>query len=330
LKTAVVILNYNGLHFLKKFLPFLIKNTSEATIIIADNASTDGSKEFIAQNFSDILFIQLEKNVGFASGYNQAMKQLEGYDYVVFLNSDVEVTANWLSPLIAMLDNNPAVAACQPKILDYHNRDTFEYAGASGGFLDIWGYPFCRGRIFDTLEKDEGQYDESMEVFWTTGACMIIRADVFNKMGGFDDRFFAHLEEVDLCWRIKNEGLRLFVEPKSVVYHVGGGTLNKSNPKKTFLNFRNSLLMLQKNLPKSRLFSTLLLRLILDGMAGMKFLLSGNFRDTIAIVRAHFSFYSLVRNNNQRPTKLPEGIFKESIVFNYFVKRKKKFSELFF
>jgi len=327
-KIAVVILNWNGRNFLEKFLPSVVANSQGASIVVADNNSTDDSVVFLNSHYPSVQKIIISKNEGYSKGYNIALSQIQA-EYFVLLNSDIEVTENWLTPIIQLMDNDPSIAACQPKILDYNKRTHFEYAGAAGGFLDHWGYPFCRGRLFNTLEKDEGQYNDTREIFWATGACMFVRSTHFREVHGLDDDFFAHLEEIDLCWRLKNQGYKIFYCGESTVYHVGGGTLNKLNPKKTYLNFRNSLFMLYKN-QKSGLVLLIGIRLILDGIAGAKFLLEGNGKHTLAVIKAHFSFYKNLSlfNKKRRINALKNLSFKEvyksSIVFDYFVKRRKK------
>ncbi|MCB0509691.1 MAG: glycosyltransferase family 2 protein, partial [Bacteroidetes bacterium] len=247
-RVAIVILNWNGKHWLEKFLASVLtySDPSFCDVIVADNASTDNSLEFLKENFPDVQTIVFEKNHGFTGGYNRALKSLE-HEYFVLLNSDIEVSKNWIEPIIRLMDGDKLIAACQPKILDYNKRDYFEYAGASGGYIDFLGYPFCRGRIFDALEKDEGQYDDAKRVFWASGACLFVRSEVYKKLGGLDEYFFAHMEEIDLCWRMQNEGYHVWVEPLSKVYHVGGGTLQSDSPKKTYLNFRNNLFLILKN-----------------------------------------------------------------------------------
>ena len=294
-KVAVVILNYNGRKMLEEFLPSLLRHTSEhlAEVIVADNASTDDSVEFMRANYPSIRLILNETNGGFATGYNLALKQVEA-EYFVLLNSDIEVTPDWIRPVVELMDSDATIAACQPKILSYHHKDEFEYAGASGGFIDRFGYPFCRGRIFQHLEKDEGQYDSPMEVFWATGACMFVRSDVFLSQGGLDDSFFAHMEEIDFCWRIKNAGYKVYCCPQSKVYHIGGGTLPKNSPRKTFLNFRNNLSLLLKNLPSGHVFPVIFLRIFLDWVAALKFLFEGGWADFIAVFKAHFAFYGRI------------------------------------
>ena len=291
MKTAVVILNWNGKHWLEKFLPNVIFNSSDVTVIVADNNSTDNSVSFLQEKFPEIQIIQNDGNYGYAKGYNLALKQIDA-EYFVLLNSDIEVTKDWISPIVSLMDSDKTISACQPKILDYNNKSKFEYAGASGGYIDKFGYPFCRGRIFDELEEDKGQYNDAIEVFWATGACLFVRSSHFREVGGLDEDFFAHQEEIDLCWRLKNKGYKIMVEPKSEVYHVGGGTLNVGSPFKTHLNFRNNLYMLFKNLPLSSLFTIIPVRLVLDGIAAITFLKKEKgMSHLFAIMKAHFSFY---------------------------------------
>jgi GT2 family glycosyltransferase len=330
MRIAVVILNWNGKSFLEKFLPSVISNSQGATIYVADNASSDRSLEFVEKNFPTVIRIDNGNNFGFAGGYNKALEDLNE-EFFVLLNSDVEITPNWLQPVIALFDSDQQVAAIQPKILSYHDKTSFEYAGAAGGFIDKNGYPFCRGRIFESLETDNGQYDAVQEVFWATGACMFVRSKVYRELGGLDDDFFAHMEEIDLCWRTKRAGHKIMVQPKSIVYHVGGGTLPKSNPFKTFLNFRNGLELLAKNLPKNRLFFGILTRLLWDTLAAFKFLASGSFKDFTAVIRAHIAFYVRLhktldkRCGNYNQVK---GQYSGNIIIDFFLKRKKKFSDL--
>jgi len=326
-KVAIVILNYNGKSFLNTFLPSVVEHSAEHEIIIADNASTDDSVAFLNSNYPKVRIIGLSKNWGFAEGYNAALKQIKA-DYYVLLNSDVEVTPHWINPIIDIMQSNTKIAACQPKIKDFKRKTYFEYAGAAGGYIDWLGYPFCRGRIFDTCEEDTGQYDDTKEIFWATGACMFVRADVFHQAGGFDSQFFAHMEEIDICWRIKNLGYQIYYCPTSVVYHVGGGTLHKSNPRKTFLNYRNGLAMLYKNLPSDKLFSTIFLRLVLDGISGIKLLLDGSFKDVWAILKAHFAFYGMIPRLERKDPKQLGQVYNKSIVLEYFLRKKKYFSDL--
>ena len=329
-EVAVVILNYNGEKFLKDFLGNVVQNSQEADIYVIDNASVDGSLAFVSDNFSDVKIIRLKENLGFAGGYNEGLKEIPN-PYFLLLNSDVEVTPNWLTPLISRIKSGQNIVAVQPKILDFRQKDRFEYAGAAGGFLDVFGYAFCRGRVFDSLEADHGQYDDARQIFWATGACFLIKAAVFKDFGGFDARFFAHMEEIDLCWRINNAGLKIFYEPKSAVFHVGGGTLHKSNPFKTFLNYRNNLAMMFKNLPEKYLIPIIFIWMILDGISALKFLKEGSFRDIWAIIRAHFAFYSwipyLIKNRSSTFYGFP-FLLKKSVVFEYFGKSKKNYQEI--
>ena len=297
---------------------------------MVDNASTDGSVAFMKSDFPQVKLLILEQNYGFAEGYNRALNQISA-DFYVLLNSDVEVTKNWLTPLINELESSPKIAAVQPKILSYKNKNTFEYAGAGGGFLDKFGYPFCRGRIFDYCEEDLGQYDESTPVFWGTGACLAIKSSVYHNVGGLDGRFFAHMEEIDLCWRIQSSGQTVIYEPASIVYHLGGGTLHKSNPQKTFLNYRNCLAMMFKNLPVSSAVPTIFFRLILDGVSAFKLLFEGNGKEFLAILRAHFGFYAMIPYLFKKSKGVPRskaGLYKCSVVWQYFVKGIKKYSSL--
>lgn len=292
--TAVVILNYNGAKFLRQFLPGVIQHSQQAQIVVADNASTDDSCEIIQTEFPQVTLIRLDANYGFCGGYNRALQQVDA-DYYVLLNSDVEVTPNWIEPCIALFNQDKSIAAIQPKIKSWHQRDHFEYAGAAGGFVDWLGYPFCRGRLFDHVEKDYGQYNDVREIFWATGACMFIRSSVYHKLGGLDEDFFAHMEEIDLCWRIHRSGKKVMYQGNSTVYHVGGGTLPKNNPRKTFYNFRNGLWLLIKNMPSIDLMFKLPIRLILDYMAILKFMLDGNRQDAVAVIRAHYHFVKKFR-----------------------------------
>lgn len=327
-KIAVVILNWNGKKLLEQFLPSVISFSNEATIYVADNASSDHSIQFVNDNYPTIKIIKNEGNYGFANGYNIALQQVEE-EYYCLLNSDVEVTENWLSPILSTFENDSNTAIIQPKLLDYKNKDFFEYAGAAGGFIDKYGFPFCRGRIFETIEKDNHQYDDDINIFWASGACFFIRKEVYRKLNGFDGDFFAHQEEIDLCWRAFNLGYTIKYNSKSTVYHVGGATLNEGNPKKTFLNFRNSLLMLLKNLPKKQLFPILFIRMILDGIAGLKFISQGKFKHFLAILKAHFHFYRLISNNlNKRNSFQKDNYYHtKSIVYSYFVKGGKVFEQ---
>lgn len=293
-KVSIVILNWNGEEMLKTFLPSVLFCSIEQNVevCVADNGSTDGSCKLIKEEFPTVRLICLDQNYGFAEGYNQALSAVDA-EYVVLLNSDVEVTPNWLKPLVSFMDSHPEVGACQPKILSQKNRDYFEYAGASGGFIDKLGYPFCRGRIFETIELDKGQYDTDVPVFWATGAALFIRHEVYKKVGGLDGRFFAHMEEIDLCWRLRSRGYGIYCIPSSTVYHVGGATLNKENPRKTFLNFRNNLLMLYKNLPSNELKFVMFQRTILDWVAAVVFCLKGDLAAAKAVSRARKQYKRL-------------------------------------
>jgi len=336
LKVAVVILNYNGKSFLQQFLPSVLKHSPKDSVYVADNASTDDSISFLTSEFPEVKRIQNAHNFGYAGGYNHALKSLEA-DYYVLLNSDVRVTENWLDPLIKLLDSFPEVAACQPKLLDLSHPNSFEYAGGSGGFIDFLGYPFCRGRLFETLEEDQSQYNTSVPIFWASGACFAVRSEVFKKAGGFDGDFFAHMEEIDLCWRIKNMGYQIRVEPQSIVYHLGGGTLQKQSTQKTYLNFRNNISTLFKNESTLKLLYKIPIRLLLDGAAGIKFILSGQFLHALAILRGHFSFYfwlpQLIRkrkSNQQLPdfSYTHSEMYKGSIVIEHYLLQIKTFSRL--
>jgi GT2 family glycosyltransferase len=337
LKTAVVILNWNGLEFLKKFLGTVAEKSSDddTAVFVADNGSSDGSCEWIEQNFSRVNVIRLGKNHGFAEGYNLALSRIRA-EYYVLLNSDIEVTDGWLEPLISHLEENPDVASCQPKILSWSRRDHFEYAGAAGGFIDRYGYPFCRGRIFNMTEKDDGQYDDPAEVFWSSGACMAVRSEAWVKCGGFDPDFFAHMEEIDLCWRFHRAGYRITCIPRSVVFHVGGGALPYSSPFKTFLNFRNSIYLLYKNLPGTTFRRIIFIRKILDGIAALFFLLKGEFRSFIAVYKAHSEagkkIYELKRKREEitktGSLENPQPVLNKSIVFGFYVRRIRTFSSM--
>ncbi len=333
MKVAVVILNYNGQKFLEQFLPNVIANCNPALaeVIVADNASTDDSVEFMREHFPDIRLIENGSNGGFSMGYNLALRQIDA-EYYVLLNSDIEVASRWIEPVVELMDAHPEIAACQPKILSYYHKEKFEYAGASGGFIDQYGYPFCRGRIFQNLEDDKGQYDTPCEVFWATGACMFVRADLYHQIGGLDDSFFAHMEEIDLCWRLKNAGYKVYCCPQSKVYHIGGGTLPKNSPRKTYLNFRNNLSLLVKNLPKHRVKRTILYRIFLDWVAAFKFLFEGCPKDFRMVFKAHIDFYgrlnSLRAKRKQTRHQLVSCIYKHNIVVDCILRGKRRFSEL--
>lgn len=331
-KTAVVILNWNGKRFLEKFLPGVLENSRDtATVIVADNASDDGSLEFMATHFPEVRVIRNDRNYGFAEGYNRALAHVEA-KYYVLLNSDIEVTPGWIAPVVECMEKDDRIAACQPKVLSYHNKKHFEYAGASGGFIDKYGYPFCRGRLFLALEEDRGQYDTERDVFWATGACLFVRADLYREHGGLDGDFFAHMEEIDFCWRMKNLGYRIRVCPSSTVYHVGGGTLPKSSARKTYLNFRNNMSLLYKNLPSHRLIKVFVARFFLDIIASGKFLLEGHFSDFIAVIRAYISFYGSAGKQRKKRKALDQKkateIYRGNIALEYFIRRKKRFTQL--
>lgn len=330
-QVAVVILNWNGREFLRRFLPSVIEHSGNAEIIVADNASTDSSIEFLQQNFQQVRIIQNLTNGGFAKGYNDAFKQVQA-DYYVLLNSDIEVTQGWIKPVIDLMESDPMIAACQPKLRSFHQPEKFEYAGAAGGYIDKFGYPFCRGRVFMDVEDDNGQYDDVREVFWATGACMFVRAKLFHHFGGLDNDFFAHMEEIDYCWRLKNSGYKIMYCPESIVFHVGGGTLPKKSSHKTYLNFRNNLVLLFKNLPSEQLLPVFLIRFPMDAVAAFKFLFDGGFGDFGAVIRAHLYFY---RNfpylKNKRKNLIHKNvtcIYKGYIVLDYYLRRKKTFPEL--
>ncbi|WP_264520987.1 glycosyltransferase family 2 protein [Flavobacterium sp. N1994] len=320
-KIAVVILNWNGAKLLEEFLPSVVRYSDEAKVYVIDNASTDDSITILKSQFPSVTIIKNDGNYGFAKGYNVGLEQVEE-DYYALVNSDIEVTENWLTPILSIFDSESSVGIIQPKILDYKNKTYFEYAGAAGGFIDQYGYPYCRGRIFETIEKDAGQYDDEVDIFWASGACFFIRKEVYRNLNGFDSDFFAHQEEIDLCWRAFNLGYKAKYTFKSKVYHVGGATLNESNPKKTFLNFRNSLLMLTKNLPKNKLVPILFIRLVLDGLAGVQFIFKGKFIHCWAIIKAHFAFYSLINKTlKKRKGKTLNNYYHfKSIVYRYFIK----------
>ena len=323
-KIAVVILNWNGKKLLEQFLPSVIEHSNNAVIYVADNASTDDSVSFVKNAFPTVKIIKNSNNYGYAKGYNEALQFVEEAIYAL-VNSDIEVTENWLQPIIETFNTEPNTAIIQPKILDFKNKEYFEYAGAAGGFIDKYGYAFCRGRIFDTIEKDNGQYNDNSNIFWASGACFFIRKEVFRKLNGFDDDFFAHQEEIDLCWRAFNKNYIVKYNYKSVVYHVGGATLQQGNPKKTFLNFRNSLLMLAKNLPKNKIFTVLITRMFLDGLAGFQFIVNGKLKHFFAILQAHFSFYCLfLTHYRKRESHQNKEYFKlKSIVYKYYINNDK-------
>ena len=339
MKLSIVILNWNGSHHLRRFLPSVIKysNYDWAEIVVADNFSDDDSCKVVEQEFPEIKLFRLDKNYGFAEGYNQSLKN-NNADYFLLLNSDVEVTENWLHPLVKVMDLNPSTGACQPKIMSLQHPGEFEYAGASGGFIDRYGYPFCRGRMVNIQEHDSGQYENPLSVFWASGAAMVVRGKIWHEMGGFDADFWAHMEEIDLCWRMKNRGFNVVVCPESKVYHLGGGSLSYGSPQKIYLNFRNNLFLLYKNLPKGKLYGTLFKRMILDGVAAFQFLLTGQFKAFIRVLGAHRDFYqSLKKLRQKRDELLPQitqtnhpEIYKGSLIFDFFIAKKRKFSSLNF
>ncbi|MFP4091101.1 MAG: glycosyltransferase family 2 protein [Cyclobacteriaceae bacterium] len=337
-KAAVVILNYNGLSFLQQFMPSVTRHSRGYRVIVADNASTDLSLSFLENHYPEVEIIRLKENYGFARGYNEALQRVEA-TYLILLNSDVEVTHDWIAPLLRMMDEDPTIAACQPKIRAYHRKEYFEHAGAAGGFIDLLGYPFCRGRIFEEVEKDLGQYDDARQIFWASGACFFVRKEVFTALGGFDDSFHAHMEEIDLCWRINAAGWKVMYQPESLVYHVGGGTLPVSNPHKTYLNFRNSSAMLYKNTPLQSLWWKLSLKLILDLAAAARFLSAGKTQDAKAVIKAIFDFlknrpvWSVKRRKNRflySKIRKTQVVYPGLMIIEYFVKRKKAFRDLNF
>jgi len=304
---------------------------NDTGVIVADNASTDDSVDFLKTNFPQIRIILNPENGGFARGYNLALQQVEA-EYYVLLNSDIEVTENWVRPVIELMEKDPLIGACQPKIRSYFEPKKFEYAGAAGGFIDKYGYPFCRGRMFLHIEEDHGQYDDTFEIFWASGACLFVKSKLYHELGGFDEDFFAHMEEIDFCWRMNNAGYKIMYCPESTVFHIGGGTLPKVSWRKTYLNFRNNFILLYKNLPDSWLVRVFAVRLLLDGIAAMKFLIQAGFKDFWAVARAHFSFYRSLSKTRQKRQSIKQGsvrnIYKGSLVFDYFILRKRKFSQL--
>ena len=304
---------------------------SNCEVIVADNASTDDSVSFLKENFSFVRVIKLPENYGFARGYNEALKLVKS-DYYILLNSDVEVEPNWIEPVIELMENDKSIGACQPKILQFHNKSLFEYAGAAGGWLDYLGYPFARGRIFDYCEKDSGQYDNSSPVFWASGAAMFVRSSLYQQLGGLDEYFFAHQEEIDFCWRLQLAGHKVYACPQSVVYHVGGGTLPKGNARKVFLNFRNNLIMMAKNLPASDAWWKIIYRFFLDAVSAIKSLFAGQATYFIAVLKAHFAFlYWLLSNRKKQPSgsnKKLQGYLQKSVVWSHFILEKKTFEEI--
>ncbi len=332
-KIAIVVINYNGKNLLKKFLPSLVKysDIKISDIFIVDNNSDDGSVDFIKKNYSSVKIIQNDKNYGYAKGYNVGLNKIQS-QYLVLINNDVEVSENWLDPMFNSMEQNKKIGSCQPKILSYKNRTTFEYAGAAGGYLDYLGYPYCRGRIFDTVELDKGQYDSPKEIFWSSGACMMVRNKLFKKLEGFDESFYAHMEEIDLCWRIKGLGFKNFCFPKSIVYHLGGGTLNYNSPKKTYLNFRNNLIMITKNESLISLTLKLPFRLFLDILASFYILIKNkSLLHFLEIIKAYVSFIIKLPHLlfKKEKTKMNSNKLNKSIIpFEYYLRGKKRFSDL--
>lgn len=330
-RTAVVILNYNGRTLLERYLPSLIEHTPGTTLVVADNASTDDSIPFVRLHYPTIQLLQLDKNYGYAGGYNRALGQVEADNWVL-LNSDVEVTANWLEPMVHLLDTNPQIVSVQPKIRSAVDRERFDYAGAGGGLMDALGYPFCRGRIFNTLEIDRHQYDDIREVFWTSGACMLIRASAFRMDGGLDEGFFMHMEEIDWCWRIRRQGGRHYYCGASTVFHLGGGTLSSLSPNKTYYNFRNGLSLVYRHWNRGELLWKLPLRVVLDWIASLRFLLGGQFGHTLGVLRAHVRFLSGIRGEWKKRREVQvlgkgyggQGIYRGSVVWAHFIGRRKK------
>ena len=331
-KVAIVILNWNGIEHLRTFLPSVLSSVwPNLEIVVGDNGSTDGSVAFVADTYPTVKIIVNDKNYGFTGGYNKVLEQVEA-DYYILLNSDVEVFPGWIAPVIELMESDPLIAAASPKIKSYQQRDHFEHAGAAGGFIDSFGYPFCRGRIFYEIEEDKGQYEQSDEVFWASGAALFIKKKCWDEAGGFDDRFFAHMEEIDLCWRLKNLGYKIMYCAQSEVFHVGGGTLNTENPFKTYLNFRNNLMLLKKNLPYWRSVFVIGTRYMMDLMALFRFLKEGKRKDAGAVSKAHRDFISNIFKREKTPiakdqSKL-KGMYKGSIVVDFFMKKKHSFTAL--
>lgn len=330
---AIVILNWNGQKMLEEFLPFIFSSTYDNySVIVADNGSTDNSVPFLQASYPHLQIIKFQLNNGFAKGYNDALQSVQA-DYYVLLNNDVEVEPGWIEPVIKLMQSDSSMAACQPKLLSYNDKKTFEYAGACGGWLDEYGYPFARGRVFDVCEIDTGQYDTAQPIFWASGACLFVRAEAFNAVGGFDEYFFAHQEEIDLCWRLQLAGYKIFVEPASVVYHVGGGTLPVGNKKKVYLNFRNNLVMITKNLPVVQALWKVPVRIGLNEVFAIKALFSGHGSSFVAVLKAHLHYLKwllFVRNNNQPKNKSVKlkGLYKGFVIWQYFVNKKRTFSEI--
>lgn len=342
MKVAIVILNWNGRGMLERFMPSVVKYSHrqhfsvldtdfDTEVVVADNGSSDDSLPFLQQNYPDVPLVLMDRNYGFAEGYNKALAQVEA-DYYVLLNSDVECTPRWIEPVIRIMDANSRIAVMQPKLLMYDSKDTFEYAGGAGGFIDSYGYPFCRGRLFSTLETDHGQYDDDCDIFWATGAAMFVRASVWRELGGLDADFFAHMEEIDFCWRVHNAGYRVVYCPQSTLYHVGGGTLPKSNPFKTQLNFRNNLSMLYKNLPDERRDKVLRLRMFLDRVAAVKFLLEGHLGEYRAVRKAHKEFRAWRETLKEKRAAIKphavSQVYQGALLIEYYLLRRQTFTQL--
>lgn len=330
MRTAIAILNWNGEILLERYLPSVVHYSEGTDIYVIDNASTDGSVAFVRTNYPQIKIVQNTENGGFAKGYNEGLRKIDA-EIFCLLNSDVEVTEGWLNPILTMFDQMPEVSIIQPKILDLMCKDHFEYAGAGGGFIDQLGYPFCRGRIFQSLERDTGQYDNSCEIFWATGACMFVKSKIYWELEGFDEDYFAHQEEVDLCWRAKNDGHKVYYVGISKVYHLGGSTLSNMNPKKTYLNFRNSLFSITKNLPRRKALAIILIRLLLDGVAALRFIVQFKFKHCFAILRAHLSFYrqfNKMYHKREKANFILKYYTTKSIVWSHFVNGVNKFGLL--
>lgn len=336
---SIIILNWNTRSMLERFLPEVVKNSDhpEATVVVADNGSNDGSEELVRKHFPEVKLITLDKNYGFAGGYNRALQQTET-TYTVLLNSDVIPAPNWIEPLLEHMENEPGCAACVPKIKALNQPQMFEYAGAAGGFIDKWGYPFCRGRIFDRLEQDQHQYDKSGDIFWGSGAALMVRTKSYNESGGLHEHFFAHMEEIDWCWRMKNRGWKISYISESEIFHLGGGTLNAMSSHKTYLNFRNNMFMLYRNLPEKELRTTIFFRLLLDGVAAVKFLFSGEWKNTKAVCRAHRDYFKRIPTLKEERLQLQQEvtvfnhkeIYPHALIIDFFLKGKKKFSDLNF
>jgi len=332
MKVAIVILNWNGKKLLERFLPAMIEYSKDlADIFIADNASTDDSLAFVQEHFKSVNIIKNNDNGGYAKGYNDALQHIDA-EIFALVNSDVEVTENWLQPITSQFVKEQNTAAIQPKILDFKEKTKFEYAGAGGGYLDKYAFAYCRGRLFETLEEDKGQYNDIEDIFWASGACFFIRKNVFNELNGFDESYFAHQEEIDLCWRIQNTGYNIQYVGTSTIYHVGGATLDKVNPRKTYLNFRNSLYNILKNIPKGKLISILFIRMLLDGIAALKFLFELKPKHFFAVVKAHFHFYLILPKllSQRKSVKFYKKNYYgvKSIVWQYFAMGRKKFEQL--